>query len=51
MTVLALILVVILVWCGGTIFGMSSVMVKVIRGRVDIAGRRYECRDAGPADK
>lgn len=47
MTVLALILVAFLAYAAGG----GAVMRKVIRGRVDIAGRRYECRDAGPADK
>lgn len=31
--------------------GYGALMRKVISGRVDISGRRYECRDAGPADK
>lgn len=47
MTVLALILVAILAYAAGE----GAVMRKVISGRVDISGRRYECRDAGPADK
>lgn len=47
MTALALILVAILAYA----LGMAHVMRQVVSGRVDISGRRYECRDAGPADK
>lgn len=31
--------------------GMAHVMAQVVHGRVNIAGRRYECRDVGPAGK
>lgn len=47
MTALALILVAILAYA----LGMVHVMRQVVSARVDISGRRYECRDAGPADK
>lgn len=47
MTVLAVILVAILAYA----LGYGAMMRKVISGRVDISGRRYECRDVGPAGK
>lgn len=31
--------------------GYGTLMRKVISGRVDISGRRYECRDIGPAER
>ncbi len=47
MNVLAVILVAILAYA----LGYGAMMRKVISGWVDISGRRYECRDVGPADK
>ena len=31
--------------------GKGTLMRQVISGRVDISGRRYECRDIGPAGR
>ena len=47
MSIFAVILIMLLSWD----LGAWNIKRKVMAGRVEIDGRRYECRDAGPADK